>query len=871
MKGHKDVLGALSALSGAVVAFACRRAGLVTAIAAVVAVLGLVFAFNNFRIDTDLDSVLDARLPWRVESAKIEAVFPDLGDDITVIIDGATPELTEQAARRLEAALRIQSNLFDSMARVNAGAFFDREGLLYGSEREVRESTQALVAAQPLLAQVTSDPSMRGLMHALELGVTGLKSDPRTAGALSRAMDTIREVLAHAADREPGFLSWQGLLGVGSSTPSEWRQFISIVPRLDHTSTTPALAVTSTVRRTAGQLGLDAAHGIHMRLTGSSVIADEELATLSESSGWIAGAVLLCMMAVLYLASRSLRVIAAILLTTSVGGVITGAIGLALVGQFTLISIAFLPLFAGLGIDFCIQLHARASAERHDMSLPGRLIVAARSIGGALSLAALAIAAAFLAFLPTNYRGVSELGLIAGIGILIALLLSLTVLPALLMIFRAPIREHPASLFWKSMDDQLLRGRKSVLVVTAVLLAIALLASPSLRFNFDPMALRNPRTEAVSSYHELARQAATTPDTVNALVADLASAESLARRLSRLPQVGRVDTLQSLIPEEQQQKLEMIAGARDLLDLTLDPFSIKPAPTESEIVTALQRTAAQLRKMQSGDPALRMSASALGAALERLAAADSNRRLQAGNLLMTGLPTALAGISESLQAQPVTAMSLPVELRRQWLAADGRARIEVAPAKPLLDARSTGEFVAAVRAVLPNATGDAVTVVESGLTVLGAFRWAGILSAIAVVSLLVLTFRSLRAVVVTLAPILLAGVLAVGTCAVLGLEINLENLIALPLLLGIGVAFNIYCVTVWASGRPIRLATSLGRGILFSALTTGTSFATLMFSAHPGTASMGALLFIALAWIVVTSLIVTPVLASQMEWATITG
>ncbi|HMA11568.1 MAG TPA: MMPL family transporter, partial [Steroidobacteraceae bacterium] len=693
----------------------------------------------------------------------------------------------------------------------------------------------------------------------------GLESGSRNAQALGRAMAGIGDVLLHAPDAHPKYLSWRGLLEQQATAPDEWRQYVTLMPRLDYGTTSPALAATQAIRDAARRLDLDAAHGIRVRLTGSSVIADEELASLAESSGLIAGLMLLCMVAVLYAATRSARIIAAILLTTATGAVLTAAIGLVLVGRFTLISIAFLPLFAGLGIDFCIQLHARAGAEPAMLPLHARLHRAAGAIGNALILAALAIAAAFFAFLPTAYRGISELGLISGAGILVAFLLSLTLLPAMLVLLGAPIREEATPRMLQGIDGGLRRRHRAVLWGAALLAVVAGAALPKVRTNFDPMVLRNPRSEAVSTYYELARKAGTTPDTVSALAEDPAAAVRLARRIAALPEVGSVTTVQSLVPEDQDQKLALIGEARDLLDLSLNPFTTLDPPADAGIVAALRRTAERLRAIGGTDAALRASPRALAAKFESLADADRSRRDHATLLLMKGLPTALAQISASLTAEPVTVASLPAFLRRQWLAPDGTARLEVAPAAPLLDSTSTARFVAAVRSVLPTAAGDAVTIAESRHTILGAFLWAGLLSAASISALLWLALRSIRGVVLALLPVVLAGVLAFGACALIGVTINLENLIALPLLLGIGVAFNVYCVSAWHSGGGIRVESSLGRGILFSALTTGTSFTTLIFSSHPGTSSMGALLLIALGCIVATSLLVTPALAARLK------
>jgi len=846
------------------VAWSCRRSAWVVAMALGMAISSGVYAAHHFQISTDMDALLDADLPWKLQLRQLEQAFPDQADDITVLVDGATPELAEQSAARLAEALRPQRDLFTSVERVNGGAFFDREGLLYSSLQEVRETTTGLIASQPLLARLAADPSLRGLLDSLALGLDAAQENRQWRAELQRAAAGALTVLGSVGSAQPRFLSWRDLLGGEAQNPADWRQFIEIVPQLDYTSAAPGAAATRAIRDTARRLQLDSVHGAHIRVTGSAPIADEELATLAESSGPIAPAMLVCMLAVLYLATRSVRAVAAILVTVLCGAIVTTALGLALLGQFSLISIAFLPLFVGLGIDFCIQLHARAAATPPAAATAERLTQATRGIGAGLMLAAAAIAAGFFAFLPTAYRGVSELGLIAGIGILIALVLCVTLLPALFCLSSVPLTGHRLPRRVQGAGVWLATRRRTLLAGAAVTALVALGALPWLAFDSDPMHLRNPHTEAVSAYYELAQDVDTTPDTVSVVTPDTASAVALAQRLRSLPEVGAALTLQSLVPEEQAGKLALIADARDLLGFSIDPFAARPPPTDADNVAALHQLSARLQTFTSGGPALLEQLRELARALDALAAMSSAERSYVAALLMQGLPTALAQIRSSLDAAPVTVDAVPPYLHRLWVGRNGRARVEVAPARPLLTMQETAAFVAAVRRVAPDAAGDAVTIVESGRSILRAFETAGVVSFAAIALLLLLVLRNLRKVLLVTAPILFAGALTFATCVAVQLPVNLENMIALPLLFGIGVAFNIYYVVAGHGDAPNLLESSLARGIVFSALTTGTSFAALMLSSHPGTASMGALLLIALLWIVVTSLLVTPALAGSL-------
>ncbi len=202
----------------------------------------------------------------------------------------------------------------------------------------------------------------------------------------------------------------------------------------------------------------------------------------------------------------------------------------------------------------------------------------------------------------------------------------------------------------------------------------------------------------------------------------------------------------------------------------------------------------------------------------------------------------------------------PKSLIEQWVAPDGRARIQVFPKGGALDDKAIRTFAEAVRGVSPKASGGPVSIVEAGNTIVDAFRKAGLLSLAAIVALLYLVLRRWQDVAYTVLPVLLTGLLTLGSCVVLQQPINFANIIALPLLFGIGVAFQIYQVMAWRAGKTDFLSSSLARAVLFSGLTTGMAFGALCLSNHPGTASMGRLLLISLTFTLATALFFGPAL-----------
>ena len=353
----------------------------------------------------------------------------------------------------------------------------------------------------------------------------------------------------------------------------------------------------------------------------------------------------------------------------------------------------------------------------------------------------------------------------------------------------------------------------------------------------------------------------TSPNTIDVPAPSLAEADTLAGRIQQGSLVAQALTLSSYVPDQQKDKLALIADASNLLDASLNPFDVMPAPSEAEVVAAFKSTAEKLRAAAgTGQDKPAQDARRLADGLDAVVKAGASAIARAREALEPGVKTMLSQVSDLLKAGPVTVENIPEDLRADWVAADGTARIRVFPKDTSDDPEALSAFSDQVLSVAPQATGAPISIRESGKTIVGAFTEAGALSFVAIIILLALVLRSFHDVLMTLAPLVLSGLLTLATCVLLGLRLNFANVIALPLLLGIGVAFNIYFVVAWRHGQRCFLASSLTRAVIFSAATTASGFGTLWLSIHPGTASMGELLMISLGWVLATTLFLSPAL-----------
>jgi hopanoid biosynthesis associated RND transporter like protein HpnN len=856
-----------------VVGWSIHRPRLVLLLSLLVGLLSCWVVATRFALNTDVVALFPQDLPWRQTEVAMDRAFPQRVDLIAVVVDGATPDVAERAAASLAQALVARPALIRSVSRPDADPFFRRNALLFLDETEVRSATERIIAAQPMLGTLAADPSLRGVGRTLELLAEGLRRGEGDPTVLRPALAAVAGSAEAAAAGRLAPLDWATLFTGRTPDPLSLRRFILVKPVPDYGALAPVSAATEAVRAEAARLGLTPENGVRVRLTGDLVMGDEEFSSVF--GGAIAENLLslLSVAVLLWMGLRSGRLIFPILGTLVLGLPVTAAFGLLAVGPFNPLSIAFAVLFIGFGVDFGIQYAVCLREQRHrlqDQTLRPALVAAAGTAGEGIALAALALGVGFLAFLPTDYRGLSELGLIAAAGMLIAVLISLTTLPAWLVFTRPrPEREGVGYAMLAPLDRFLTREARSV-AAAALLVGLGCAALlPLLRFDTNPLNLRNPKTEAVATFRELMRSRETTPNIIEALAPDLPAAQALARRLEALPEVAGTATLASFVPEAQPAKLALIEDARDLLGLTLEPPEVAPAPDDAAVRAALGKAAAGLRDAagplvraaaSQGEGGLAAEAGRLATALGHLAEGPEAGRNRLAAALLPGLDATLGTLRLALAARPVTLETLPRSLVADWVAPDGRARVEIRPRDLSDRSEAMAGFARAVQSVVPGATGPAISVQASAHTIQTAFLRAGLIATGLTLALLLLTLRSWRLALLAMAPLALAGLLTLATCIAIGMPLNLANIIALPLLFAQGVAFDIYYVAAWRNGERSLLPSSLTRAVLYSALTNGTAFGTLALSDHPGTASMGVLLTMSLLYALAAVMLTLPAL-----------
>ncbi|HZB93016.1 MAG TPA: MMPL family transporter [Stellaceae bacterium] len=841
-----------------------RNAAAVVAAVVLLAIAGGYYTAGHISIDTDVDKLINPDLPWRQQQRALDAAFPQRADQLVVVIDAATPDQGADASAALAQRLASEHDLFRTVVRPDSGPLFEKDGLLFLSQKEVQDTSDQLIAAQPLIGTLAADPSLRGVFGALDLAAQGVIHGQIQPSSLATPLDTVAAATTAALQGKLRPISWQTMMTGRKPEALELRRFILTQPRLDYNAVQPGAVATAAIHEAARQLGLTPQNGVTVRVTGDVALSDAQFENLTHGAGFSTALSvgLLCLW--LMLALRSLRLFLAIIVTLILGLVACATFAVGVVGPLNPISAAFAVLFVGIAVDFGIQFSVRYRDERFRAdNFPEALRATAAQIGGPLGVAAAASAAGFFSFVPTDYSGVSDLGKIAGVGMLVALVLNLSVLPAMLTILRPKGERRPVGIAAAAPVDRFLVHRRRPIMMISLALAVACFALlPLLRFDFNPLHLLNSKQEAVATLFSLMSDPMTTPYTIEYLAPSAADAAALAEKLDKLPEVAQVLTVDSFVPGDQQAKLAIISDTAQLLGPTLTPAQVKPPPTDQETLAAIAACDEHLKEVAAKGSA---PAAALAKALDGVLARGAPALPALRANLVAGVERRLDQLRLSLQAGPVTLASLPASLKGDWIAADGRARVEVYPKGDARNNDVLHRFTAAVQRIIPDATGTPVTIQESAYTVTHAFVVAGIIALAAISVLLTLVLRRPWEVLLVLMPLLLAMLLTMATSVLAGLPLNYANIIALPLLLGVGVAFDIYFVMRWRAGSSDLLESSTARAILFSALTTGTAFGSLALSNDPGISEMGKLLTLALFYTLLCTFFVLPALLGPVK------
>jgi len=834
------------------------------------AFLGLWLAISGLGVNSDTSRMVSSKLDYRQAQIDFEAAFPKEEIRVALVIRARSDDEADAFAAQVSQVLRGRTDAVSDVFAATADPFLIQNGLLFLDTGELDELLGRMTAAAPILKRLGREPDMSRLYLALADAVEPFDAQDPPPDALFRAMDAVSETVERRQAGMPEPLSWQAIFrsedDVESSGDAKvYQRIVSITPVLDMARLQPARQAVLAINEAIAEVVAESEFQVTAGMTGNAVLRTEELASVTEGIGISLALSALFIVALLMIALRSAVLVATSIFALIITILITAGFAALLYDALNLVSVAFMVLLVGLGIDFMIHLALHVQEERTiGRSCRAALFKSNRHIGAALALCAPTSAIAFFAFAPTNFTGMTQLGVVSGFGVLVAYAVAVTLLPAALALLppNSGVRRKNG-LSEGYLSKLAIEGpwQSRVAITTIVLGFLSLILLPQVRFDADPMSLRDPDSPSVQTFDLLFAQEDTRPYNLSLLLPDAAAVEEISPKLEALPEVRKLIGPADLVPEDQFDKLDAVdfaaVGLESVFeaDLQVEASTLREAP---------DRLDAALTNLSHP------SADRLIAALsviQQASADDPDYQASLEQDIFRFWGQQYERLEQQIYPEEVTFDALPELLRSQFVADDGRLRLQIEPEEDLRDEAARARFVEAVRAVAPQAAGSARSVLESGRVISRAMVIAIICAWLTVAALLILILRDRLLVGVILLTLLLAGVLTAAMSVIIGVPFNFANVIAVPLLVGVGADSGIHLgIRARRTADPSKIyETSTPRAVFFSAITTLCSFGTLMLSAHRGVASMGILLTIAIAFTLICTILVQPWLLTVLD------
>jgi hopanoid biosynthesis associated RND transporter like protein HpnN len=864
--------------------------------------------YGHLDFDKNQDNLVGPNQKYHRNFLRFQKEFPQ-PDALVVVVESDNIEKNRQFVERIAAKMQVETNLFRDVFYAQNPMMMGPKGLLYASETNLMELKSMLHAAQPFIRQFTQTTNLISFFEQIN---TAFRTAPREANAetdsLVNSLPALTRIVTQATDslQRSGTPPSPNVIALfdtsGSGVLSNYITFANGHIFLVETHAPSA----ETNRETAGQAPtqtqdeLDAraidrlrqlvkatqmeVPGLNVGLTGQPVL-DYDQMMQSEKDATLASIVslVLCALIFIYGYNETGRPFKATLCLV-VGLAYTLAFATLTIGHLNILTVMFLPMLIGLGIDYGVHLITRYEEElRHGKTAEAALTKAMVFTGQGIFTGALTTAGAFLAMAFTNFKGIQEMGIICGGGLLLCFIPMMTMLPGMLLRGRQNVIEHRVTEDATRARIENIWLQRPVLVmgITAGLCVLALFEARKVHFDYNLVKLQSPSLPSVVFAHKLL-DSADKSLLYGVVIADsLTNAVELAEKLRKLPEVADIEPpFYADFLADQTPKLRLMGEIKQqIATLAFNPLDLRPVD-----VYDLSRTlyglygylGNALDEVGTNEPALTRQLIALRQAIEDLRKAmlagdttaleeHSQKLAQFQQALFSDLIGTFRFLQHQDDSAPLRVEDLPRAVHNQFVGVTGKLLLQVYPKDDVWERDNQEKFVAALRTVDPDATGAPVQFLEYETMMKNSYVQAAWYSLTAIALMVFFHFRSVGAVILSLLPVAIGTLWLAGLMGWFSLPINLANIMTLPLVIGIGVTNGIQILNRFAEERtPGILSRSTGKAVLVSGLTAIAGFGSLMLAKHHGLYTLGCLMATGIATCMIAGLTFLPALLNLL-------
>jgi hopanoid biosynthesis associated RND transporter like protein HpnN len=851
-------------------------------------------AFLQF--DTNRDDLVGPNLKDHRNFLAVQKEFPQQGNDFVVVVESGDMEKNRQFVERLAAKMAPETNLFRDVFYQQNPAALGTKALFFVPTNDLAAIQTALHDDLPFIRQFTQTTNLISFFEQIN---TAFRTAPRETNAqtesLVQALPVLQRIVTQADDNlqmpgKPPSPGVAALFGAGDVTDvyltlNRGRIFLLVTHPPTDTLNDQAIGE---LRQLIQQTRIEVP-GVNAGLTGEAVLDFDEMAQ-SQKDMTLASIVSLCLCALIFIygyneIGRPVKATICLM----VGLAYTLAFATLAVGHLNILTITFVPMLVGLAIDYGVHLITRYEEElRHGKTQEAALTKAMVFTGQGIFTGALTTAGAFLAMYFTNFKGIQEMGLICGGGLLLCFVPMMTMLPVLLLRGHQNVMDHQIREDETRARIENIWLQRPVLVTGIVVVTCALAFTQiyrgNVKFDYNLMELQSPSLSSVVFEQKLTQ--ADKSVLFGAVVAtNLEHAILLEKKLGELTNTiadiePPPDMLENFIEANQIKKLPLVRAIKQ----EVEPLQFAAPDRQPVDVTNLNRTLYSLKgycgsaldEIGNSDPELTKQFVSLRQAIE-----DLRKAMLAGDAsALAGHADKLAefqralfddvrGTFESLQNQnvagPLRVDDLPAALRDQFIGENGKFLLQVYPKFDVWERTNQEAFVADLRTVDPDVTGTPVQLLEYETLLRNSYVQAAWYSLMAIAIMVFFHFRSPGAVILALLPVGIGTLWLAGLMGWFGVSFNLANIMTLPLVIGIGVTNGIQILNRFAEERtPNILARSTGKAVLVSGLTAIAGFGSLLLAKDQGIHSLGCVMAVGITACMIAGLTFLPALLNLL-------
>ena len=861
-------------------------------------VVSIVYTVARLEFNTNRNDLVGADKPYHRNYLRYKKEFI-AQDELVAVVESEDMEKNRQFVERLGARLAAETNLFTDVIFNNDVTMLGNKALLFFPEKDLKELLQTLRDYRPFIQQFVQATNLDSLFRLVNHQFRTAKREENAENeSLVKALPAMERIIAQALDslQRPGTPPSPGLTALfNAGKEAEQQIYVTFADGRIYIATARALSeelndqAVQRLRELVAQTKAEVP-GINVGITGEPVLEYDEMAQ-SKHDTTVATIVSLVLVALIFIYgySESGRPIKATICLV-VGLAYTMAFATLAIGHLNILTITFLPMLIGLAIDFGVHLVTRYEEElRQGKTERQSLEKAIVYTGQGIFTGCFTTAGAFLAMSFTDFKGIKEMGIISGGGLLICLVPMMTLLPVLLLRGRQNVLDHtfPQTVEKRARLEKMWLERPLLVTgITVGLCLVSLVKAVRVPFDYNLLHMQSKDLPAVVFEQKLIDSAKQSVLYCAVIARSLPEALELEAKITNLTSVANVDSMARYLSEDQVRKLEVVRDIKkELAPIRFPDVDDHPADVGElsrtlwflEVYAAWAISDIQEGEAESGkegNKELIENLKSLRQAIVQFRKRMAEDRQEAAIKIAAFQQALFKDIQETFEALkhqddsgPLRAEDLPPALRHRFVSKSGELYLlQVYPKKDVWQRDEQEEFVKQLQTIEPNVTGTPVQLYYYTSLLKDSYVEAAGYSLAAIVLLVFIHFRSITCVVLALLPVGIGTIWMVGYMGWFHVSFNPANIMTLPLVIGIGVTSGIHILNRYAEERtPSILAKSTGKAVFVSALTTIVGFGSLILAKHQGIASLGSVMAVGTTTCMIAALTFLPAILNLLS------